>query len=147
MLKSLFPEVPVQLCQFHQAKTVRNYITNNPKTECGIELKNLMRELTKLDGVTFIDRFLLLSKTYRPFLLERNENGQFMHKRLRSAIRSLKTNLPYLFACKNYSNLNIPNTTNSCDGSFAHWKNKVKIHRGLKRDRRQKMILELIKKS
>ena len=39
---------------------------------------------------------------------------------------------------------NIPNTTNSCDGSFAHWKQKVKIHRGLRKDRRNKMINYLL---
>ena len=36
--------------------------------------------------------------------------------------------------------LKIPKTTNSCDGSFAHWKGKIKLHRGLRRDRRNRMI-------
>ena len=77
---------------------------------------------------------------YSDFLKERNENKQFKHKQLRSAFRSLKTNMPYLFTYKNFPELNIPNTTNSCDGSFAHWKQKLKIHRGLTKPRRNKMI-------
>jgi hypothetical protein len=147
VLKGLFPNIPIQLCQFHQAMIIRRYTTNNPKTECGIELKELMRDLTKLDKITFAEKFFLLSKKYSLFLKERNENKEFIHKRLRSAFRSLRTNLPHLFTYKNHSSLNIPNTTNSCDGSFSHWKNKVKIHRGLRLDRKEKMICELIKNS
>ena len=86
----------------------------------------------------------LLENAYHDFLKERNEQGQFKHRRLRSAFRSLKTNLPYLFTYKKYPELNIPNTTNSCDGSFAHWKQKLKIHRGLTKHRRNKMTNYLL---
>ena len=55
--------------------------------------------------------------------------------------------MPYLFTYLKYPELNIPNTTNSCDGSFAHCKNKVKIHRGLRKDRRKKMIDYLLSNS
>jgi len=68
-------------------------------------------------------------------------------ERLRSAFRSLRTNLPYLFTCKDLPELDIPNTTNSCDGSFAHWKQKIKIHRGLAKHRRKKMINFLLENS
>lgn len=70
-----------------------------------------------------------------------------LHRRLRSARRSLKTNLPFLFTYKYYAELQIPNTTNSCDGSFAHWKQKLKIHRGLREDRRNKVINFLLNDS
>ena len=33
-----FPDIPVQLCHFHQVQTVRRYLTRNPKTEAGKEL-------------------------------------------------------------------------------------------------------------
>ena len=97
-----------------------------------------------LDCVDFEYELLLLKAKYSSFLKERNENNRFSHSRLRSAFRSLKTNLPYLFTCKKYPDLNIPNTTNTCEGSFAHWKSKVKIHRGLSRKRKEKMIEKLI---
>ncbi len=45
LLENLFSEVPVQLCQFHQVKTVLKYTTRKPKTECGKELKNLVMSL------------------------------------------------------------------------------------------------------
>lgn len=96
--------------------------------------------LTEVEPEIFKSLLETLREEYAEFLKERNEQGQFRHRRLRSAFRSLKTNLPYLFTYKLFPELNIPNTTNSCDGSFAHWKQKVKIHRGLKTERRNKMV-------
>jgi len=77
-------------------------------------------------------------------LQERNEKGQFKHRAIRSAIRSLTTNLPYLFTTKKHPELKIPNTTNSCDGSFGQWKYRVELHRGLKKYRRNKLIIYLL---
>ena len=37
-----------------------------------------------------------------------DKQGQFKHRQLRSALRSLKNNLPYLFAYQDYPELNIP---------------------------------------
>jgi len=149
MLKQTFPNIPIQMCQFHQQQIIRRYNTNNPKTDCGIELKELMQEMRDLDYADFEYKLLLLKAKYKNFLLERNENNGFSHQRLRSAFRSLKTNLPYLFTYKNkkYLNLNIPNTTNTCEGWFAHLKEKIKIHRGLNKKMKEKMILKLVENS
>jgi len=38
-LPKMFPDKKVQLCRFHQQKTVRKYITKHPKTEAAQELK------------------------------------------------------------------------------------------------------------
>jgi hypothetical protein len=145
LLEERYPNIPIQLCHFHQAQIIRRYTTNQPKTICGQELKQLMYGITKFSQEEFETAFFELQNKYREFLKERNENNQFVHRRLRSAFRSLKTNLPYLFTCKKHPELNIPNTTNSCDGSFAHWKQKLKIHRGLKKHRRNKMVNFLLK--
>jgi len=135
-----YTNIPIQLCQFHQAQIIRRYTTNNPKLPCAIELKALMGYLTEIDEVVFKSLLEILHEQYEIFLKERNEQGQFKHRCLRSAFRSLKTNLPYLFTYKKHPELNIPNTTNSCDGSFAHWKQKVKIHRGLIKERRNRLV-------
>jgi len=145
LFQKRYPQLPIQLCQFHQAQIIRRYTTNNPKTECGRYLKLLMQLMPLTTPEIFINLFETYCELYDDFLKERNEQGQFIHRRLRSAKRSLKTNLPLLFTCKYYPELQIPNTTNSCDGSFAHWKQKVKIHRGLRKDRRNKVINYLLK--
>jgi len=143
-LEKIFPNVPIQICIFHQKKIVQRYMTLNPKTDCGKEIKELLSQILTLQHDKFSDKLNQIKAKYYDFLREKNENNQFMHRRLRSAIRSLTTNLPYLFAYKNYTQLAIPSTTNSCDGSFAHWKSKVKIHRGLRKDRKAKMTKFLL---
>jgi hypothetical protein len=140
LLKSVLPEVPLQLCLFHQKATIRRYLTTRPKTRCGQELQNLVAHLQYIDRPTCAQSLEILWQTYGDFLRERNDAGRFVHRALRSALRSLKSNLPYLYTWQDHPNLRLPTTTNSCDGSFAHWKAKVKIHRGLRHDRRSKMI-------
>jgi len=51
----------------------------------------------------------------------------------------------YVF--QKYPELNIPNTTNTIDGYFASVKKKVAQHHGLRKDRRFKVISELLNKS
>lgn len=145
LLQRRYPNIPIQLCLFHQAQIIRRYTTNHPKTICGQELNQLMHYITKYNHEEFESAFFALQVKYQDFLKERNENKQFIHRKLRSAFRSLRTHLPFLFVYKKHTELNIPNTTNSCDGSFAHWKQKLKIHRGLKKHRRDKMLTFLMK--
>jgi hypothetical protein len=70
----------------------------------------------------------------------------YTHKRLRSAYRSLKINLPYLFTYQKYLKLNIPNTTNSLDGCFAYLKELVRVHRGINKTLKRKIIQEILTK-
>ena len=63
-----------------------------------------------------------------------------MHRRVRRAIRSLYTNAPYLYTYKRYPELEIPTTTNSCDGYFSHIKTKLRVHSGLTAKHRDKLI-------
>lgn len=146
-LKTRYPQIPIQLCQFHQVMTVTRYNTKKPKTACGQALRTLMFTLTQTDKIRFTADFLHFKETYKAFLSERNDQGEYKHQRLRSAVRSIQINLPYLFTWKDYPELNIPNTTNSCDGSFGHWKRKIKIHCGLKQHRKEKMIYFFLENS
>lgn len=147
LLERLFPGTPIQLCLYHQKAIVRRYTTTRPKTECGKAIRSLMAEMVTLAEPDFLSRLHAIKWQYRDFLKERNESGQFRHRSLRAALRSLTANSLYLYTWKRYPQLAIPNTTNSCDGSFAHWKSKVKLHRGLRKDRRSKMIAFLLHNS
>ncbi len=147
LIKRLFPVVPIQLCAFHQKAIVRRYLTTKPKTACGKEIRLLVSFLLHIDEACFLECLADLKDRYADFLKERNEHGQFKHRKIRSTLRSLTTNAPYLYTWQRHPELKIPTTTNSCDGSFAHWKNKVKIHRGLSKKRRSQMINHLLAKS
>jgi len=140
LLQERYPSVPIQLCYFHQKQIVTRYVTNNPKSACGRAVHYLMMGLTRITQEEFHQRLQSIKETYTAYLQERNERNQYTHRSLRSALRSLTRNLPFLFTFQQYPHLQIPTTTNTCDGSFAHWKQKVKLHRGLRKHRRTKMF-------
>jgi transposase-like protein len=70
----------------------------------------------------------------------------YTHKKLRSAIRSIKSNLPYLFTFQKYLELHIPNTTNSLEGVNSALKFKIKAYQGINSVRRKKIIYYLLSK-
>ena len=146
MLQERYPGVPIQYCQFHQKKTVKSYLTREPKTECGKALLAFLRPLTRYSRQEFEQGLQTLEQQYKDFLAERNEQGRYMHRNVRSAFRSLKRNLPYLFTYQEeqYKHIHIPNTTNTCEGYFSQLKSKVRVHSGLIRERRIKLIKKLL---
>ena len=149
-LFGLFQGIPVQMCHFHQQAIMTRYLTRNPKLPASIDLKRIASFL----GDISLERFKCLlrawEKRYENFLEEKTYNDEtkrwhYTHRRVRSAFRSLKTNLPYLFSYKNHPELDIPNTTNSLDGGlFAPMKMLMKIHRGLSLKMRKKLIVDYL---
>lgn len=146
-----FGKIPIQMCQFHQTLIVTRYITKNPMLEAGQDLKELMRLLTNTDKESFSGALEEWHQKWNDFLKEKTFNSEtktshFTHRRIRSAYRSLKTNLPYLFTWYDHIDLNIPNTTNSLEGIFSNLKTKVRVHTGLKKQRKMNLIDELLAK-
>lgn len=151
-LANVFKDIPVQVCQFHQLQTVTKYLTRRPRTDAGMALRTLALSLTKTAETTFTKALQGYEQQWKHFLEEKTivlglKRPQYTHKNVRSALRSLKSNLSNLFTYQRYPELNIPNTTNSIDGYFASVKKKVAQHHGLRRDRRFKVISELLKRS
>lgn len=149
-LISLFNGIPVQMCQFHQAAIVRRYITKNPRMPAAIELKEITALMKQTDRESFEGALNEWYISWETFLNERTVNEEtgkstYTHKRLRSAYRSLRTNLKWLFTWYDNLELNIPNTTNAIDGHFADLKNKLRNHNGLSRRRKIKFIDEFLK--
>ena len=145
-----FKGIPVQMCQFHQVAIIRRYITKNPKLPASIELKELVAMMKMTDKESFEGGLDLWYAKWKTFLNERTTNletgkSHYTHKRLRSAYRSLKTNLNWLFTWYDNIDLNIPNTTNAIDGHFSDLKNKLRNHNGLSRARKIKFIDEFLK--
>jgi len=144
-LMQSFPTIPVQMCQFHQVAIIRRYLTKNPKLQASKELKGVVALLKQTDKESFQGALEEWFFRWETFLNERTVNietgkSHFTHKRLRSAHRSLKNNLPWLFTWYDYIELNIPNTTNAIDGHFADLKNKLRNHNGLSLERKMKFI-------
>jgi hypothetical protein len=141
--------IPVQMCNFHQVAIVRRYLTKNPKMQASKELWEHTLLLVHTDKESFEGGLNAWYTKWEDFLNERrvDEKGRkrYVHKKLRSAYRSLKTNLPWLFTWYNNMDLKIPNTTNAIDGHFADLKNKLRNHNGLSIIRKMKFIDEFFK--
>lgn len=145
-----FDNIPVQMCQFHQVAIIRRYITKNPKLPASIELKEVVALMKYTDKESFVGALNLWYIKWKDFLNEKTiseKTGKsfYTHKRLRSAYRSLKTNLKWLFTWYDYIELKIPNTTNAIDGHFSDLKNKLRNHNGLSKTRKCKFIDEFFK--
>ena len=145
-IRKLLGNIPIQMCLFHQKAIVRRYITDRPRSRCGKDLKDLMHLLCKPESQQeFIDQFDLLKDQYRYFLSQRNELGYYRHSALRSAFRSIDSNMLYLFIYTDIKNSNIPSTNNHLEGMFGHIKERIKIHRGLDKNRKKKAVRFLLK--
>jgi hypothetical protein len=114
-----FKNIPRQMCHFHMKQIIQRYITMKPKLEASKDLKIIMSSLTRTNENNFTKSLYNWHNKYKNFLSEKTESSttgklQYTHLKLRSAYRSLITNLPYLFTYKNkkYKHLSIQNTTN-----------------------------------
>lgn len=130
-------------------RTVTKYLTRKPETSAGQALRAIMLQLTRSTEIEFTKLLFDWRKTYHTILTDKTyvlgtKHWYYTYKKTRSAYLSMERNLPYLFTYLRYPELNIPNTTNSLDGSFTHLKDKVDIHHGLRKDRRYKMIEEIL---
>jgi hypothetical protein len=151
-LSSYFPEIPFQMCQFHQVAIIKRYLTSNPKLLASQQLKQIAELLPKTTEQKFIQLLDAWYSRWSGFLKEKTKVTDtkrwfYTHKRTRSAYRSLITNLSYLFTYQRLSKqyrLKLPNTNNSLEGSFAHLKDKVRLHRGLKLTRKLKLINQIL---
>ena len=151
-LSTVFNDIPVQICHFHQLKTVTKYLTRRPKTEAGIELRKLALTLSHTNEIIFTKALNRWESKWKSFITEKTHiigtnRWYYTHKKVRSAFLSLKRNLSHLFTYQKHPDLNIPNTTNTIDGYFSTLKKKVAAHHGLRRDRRYKVICQLLEKS
>jgi aspartyl-tRNA synthetase len=145
-------DYPVQMCQFHQAAIVSRYITRKPKVMASIELKEITRLLPQTDKESFYGALDQWYSKWETLVNERAINpetgkSRYVHKRLRSAYKSLERNKLYLFTWYDNIEMNIPNTNNILEGTFTALKNKLRNHNGLSRKRKEKFINGFLKAS
>jgi len=149
-IREVFSGIPAQMCQFHQKQIIKRYLTSRPKLEVSQGLKAIVDTLSASNELDFARELNRWLEKWQDFLKQKTADQNtgrwfYTHKRLRSAYRSLKTNLPYLFTYQKYPELHIPNTTNSLDGFFNRLKSLIYVHRGLSVHRRKRIIIEILK--
>ena len=88
---------------------VRRLLTNNPHLPAGVELLTLMRSMFSLGKEEFITAFEKWCEQWKEFLDERtlliSGKTTYTHRRLRTARRSVKTHLKWLYTYEDYTEL------------------------------------------
>lgn len=80
------------------------------------------------------EEFITAFDKWKEFLNERtlliSGKTTYTHRRLRTARRSIKTHLLWLYTCEEYSDIQIPNTTNLLEGFNSQLKRALHNHNG-----------------
>jgi len=146
----VFTGIPVQMCHFHQQAIITRYLTRKPKMAASIDLRRVVFYLNRTTQKRFTLLLELWYKRHAKFLDEKTFNPEtkkwhYTHRRLRSAYRSVRSNLPYLFTYKKHPQYIIPNTTNALDGGvFSPLKTLLRVHRGISRELKKKLIVDYL---
>jgi len=146
-IPDVFRKYLVQICQFHVQRRILNRTSLYPRSDCGKRLKYIATHFIKerWSKEKFTTEIKNILEEFHNFLNEKNENNQYVHRQLRSAFFGIKLALPYLFTYQDHPNLNIPNTTNHVDGGVnPKIKELVRRHRGMRIDRRNKLLVKLL---
>lgn len=141
-----FSNIPVQLCLFHIQATITRYLTKNPKLNPAKDLKEIASFIQYVDEFLFQEMLGEWYFKHTDFLKEKTFHAEskrwsYKHRRVRSAYRSLQTNLHLMYTYQRHQKLNIPTTTNGLDGGvFSPFKNLLGAHKGMSFELRKKLI-------
>ena len=130
------------MCLKHMKDIVKRYITTKPKIVASKELKKIIDKLCYITEKDFNLEYDSWLNRHCTFLKERSYDGNggwvYTHQRLRSAVTSINRYRSYLFTYQ--SSRWIPATNNSTEGTNSGLKGFIKIHNGLRADRKLKLI-------
>lgn len=146
-IREAFYPIPFQMCHVHMERLVIHGTTRKPELSAGQALLALARSLHTINGDTFRRYFAMYIEKYRDFLNEKTTNPLngtifFTHEPLRRAVLSTRRFLPFLFIYEQHHH--IPRTSNSLEGHFAHMRDIAEIHRGLKREQKEKVLHSIL---
>lgn len=152
-IRELFPNTKHQRCLAHIIRLSLAWLTKNPKTKAGIELRMIMRLLGKVKTLeierAWTKSFIEWDKKYQQFLKEKSKSPEtgrdwYTHRRLRG-VRSL-----IIYALPNMFNFikdpSIPSTSNLLEGGInSSMRELLQRHRGLDEEKQKVLISEFLK--
>ncbi|MDO4776832.1 MAG: hypothetical protein Q4A06_05155 [Cardiobacteriaceae bacterium] len=75
----LLPDVPVQMCHFHQLQIVNRCLTRNPKSAAACELRTLVLNLKSSTETSFKESLAAWHMQHKTFLNERSTHPATLH--------------------------------------------------------------------
>ena len=146
-VKAACPDASVQRCLAHIQRECLTWLTQHPKSEAGIELRNIVSIICRIE--TRNDMLFwrqMLSDWYQRHASYVNAKTikkepyqeWFTHKMTRKAYVHILGALPHMFAF--LENPHIPKTTNALESFFGHLKENISPHRGLTKKHYQNYV-------
>lgn len=139
----VFPKAIHQRCLVHIQRFCETYLTQNPKTWAGRELKETISLVntitTHQERMLFETRIFDWQRRYELLLKEKtysfDGSSWYTHRNLRRVIHHILEALPDMWHY--LDDKNITKDTNGLEGRLTDLKHKFKTHRGLKRTKRE----------
>lgn len=146
--RRVWPNTRVQRCTFHAFCQVKRCTTTRPKTQAGVDLYALARDLMHIDSLQMSAEWLAAfhrwCTDYEEFLKERSDDGRhFKHERLRKARKALVSlcNAGTLFTYLDEELTkegSIPSMSNTIENLNGRIRRMLEFHRGMNIDHRIK---------
>jgi hypothetical protein len=146
-IKKSCKQTIIQRCIVHIQRMCKIWLTMNPKSQSGIELLQITRDMHKINNRDqwgyWIVRLIAWHEQYQHYINEKSVNVNtgrywFKHKMVRRAFIVIKKALPDMFHY--IENPRIPKSTNGLESFFGHLKTHIRIHRGLSKEHRRNFI-------
>ncbi len=143
-IQKVHPGIPHQRCLVHLRRQALAWITQNPKTPAGWQIKPIVEKLYLVRNhqqrQLWVKAFEGWCYRWEEFLKQRsyssgNHKWWYTHKQLRRVRSLIKNALPNLFHY--LDDETIPKTTNGLEGRFSSLKQHYRQHRGLSGKRRK----------
>jgi transposase-like protein len=152
-IQEVFPRVRHQRCIAHVIRLSLSWLTKNPHTEAGKELRILVLDLsrvkTKNEAQIWRTKFMAWDSTHDAFLKEKSENPLtgnrwYTHRKVRAVRSLLKNALPDLFWFT--TSTRIPNTTNDVEGGInAPVSEILRRHRGMTIEQKEELLCAFLR--
>ncbi len=136
------PEAIIQRCTVHVQRECLIWLTRNPKSEAGRELRRIV---CRLGAITdrqqwgeWVVSLVRWEERHRQYLNQKTmpdddpRRGWFTHKMVRKSFVHIRRALPNLFHY--LDNPDIPKSTNTLESFFGHLKTNLRQHRGLSKE-------------
>ncbi|MEG0789187.1 MAG: transposase, partial [Alistipes sp.] len=132
------PKAIIQRCVVHVQRECLTWLTRNPQSQAGRELRQIVCKLHKITNREewgyWVVSLVHWEGRHHEYLTEKSYKADpnkywFTHKMVRKSFVHIRRALPDMFHY--LDNPAIPKHTNSLESCFGHLKENISLHRGL----------------
>ncbi len=140
-------DVKLQRCIIHIQRMCRIWLSANPKSNTGIDLRSIVSKLHLIKSESqkqiWLRQLVDWYQEYHDFVNEKSYNPEtgrywYKHKMVRRSFTVIRKALPNMFHY--LENPRIPKSTNGLESFFGHLKSNLRIHRGLSKQHKKNFI-------